>query len=236
MALQAVILAGGAGTRLRPLTLNRPKPVVPLLNVPFLRYQLGLLQAHGVTDVILSVSHLPEVIRRVMGAEPPGAARLRDVVEPEPLGTAGGVRNAADLVEGRVVVLNGDVLTDLDLGAMLAAHEARRAKASIYLTPVENPTAYGLVELEADGRVRRFLEKPGWDEVTTNTINAGVYVLERELLDWIPKGQVYSMEREFFPLLLERGVPFFGHVADGYWLDIGTTAKYLQAHQDLLAR
>jgi NDP-sugar pyrophosphorylase family protein len=135
-----------------------------------------------------------------------------------------------------VVVLNGDVLTDLDLTAMLRAHEARCAKATIYLTPVENPTAYGLVELEPDGRVHRFLEKPGWEEVTTNTVNAGVYVLERELLDWIPKGEAYSMEREFFPLLLERGVPFHGFVAPGYWLDIGTPAKYFQAQQDLLAR
>jgi NDP-sugar pyrophosphorylase family protein len=229
-----VILAGGLGTRLRPLTLHRPKPVVPLLNVPFLRYQLALLGAYGVRDVILSVSHQPDVIRRVMGSDPVGGIQLRDVVEAEPLGTAGGVRNAADLVEGRLVVLNGDILTDLDLGAMLKAHEARGAKASIYLTPVENPTAYGLVELESDGRVRRFLEKPGWDEVTANTVNAGVYVLEPELLDWVPKGQPCSMEREFFPLLLERGVPFFGHVSDGYWLDIGTAAKYLQAHQDLL--
>lgn len=234
--VQAVILAGGLGTRLRPLTLERPKPIVPLLNVPFLCYQLGLLDAHGVHDVILSVSHRPEVIRAAMAREPLGAVRLRDVVEPDPLGTAGGVRNAADLVDGRVVVLNGDVLTDLDLSAMLAAHEARGAAATIYLTPVENPTAYGLVELEPDGRVRRFLEKPGWDEVTTNTINAGVYVLERELLELIPKGQPHSMEREFFPLLLERGVPFYGFVSAGYWLDIGTPAKYLQAQQDLLAR
>jgi len=235
MALQAVILAGGMGTRLRPLTLRRPKPIVPLLNVPFLCYQLALLGAHGVRDVVLSISHLPEVIVRTLAAEPLGDVVLRDVVEAEPLGTAGGVRNAADLVEGRVVVLNGDVLTDLDLGAMLEAHEARGAKATIYLTPVENPTAYGLVELEADGRVRRFLEKPGWDEVTTDTINAGVYVLERELLEWIPKGHAYSMEREFFPMLLERGVPFYGFVSAGYWLDIGTSAKYLQAHQDLLS-
>jgi mannose-1-phosphate guanylyltransferase len=236
VSVQAVILAGGLGTRLRPLTLHRPKPVVPLLNVPFLRYQLALLGAHGVRDVILSVSHLPEVIRAVMAREPLDGVQLRDVVEAEPLGTAGGVRNAADLVEGRVVVLNGDVLTDLDLGAMLRRHEARGAGATIYLTPVENPTAYGLVELEPDGRVRRFLEKPGWDEVTTNTVNAGIYVLERELLDLIPKGQPYSVEREFFPLLLERGVPFYGFVDPGYWLDIGTPAKYLQAQQDLLAR
>jgi NDP-sugar pyrophosphorylase family protein len=232
---QAVILAGGLGTRLRPLTLHRPKPVVPLLNLPFLRYQLGLLGTHGVRDVILSVSHLPDVIRAVMAREPVDGVRLRDVVEVEPLGTAGGVRNAADLVEGRLVVLNGDVLTDVDLSAMLRAHEARGAAATIYLTPVENPTAYGLVELEPDGRVRRFLEKPGWDEVTANTINAGVYVLEREVLELIPKGQPCSIEREFFPLLLERELPFYGFVSDGYWLDIGTPAKYLQAQQDLLA-
>jgi NDP-sugar pyrophosphorylase family protein len=234
MTLQAVILAGGLGTRLRPLTLGRPKPVVPLLNVPFLCYQLGLLGAHGVRDVILSVSHRPEVIRATMAEEDLGDVHLREVVEVEPLGTAGGVRNAADLVSGRVVVLNGDVLTDVDLSAMLAAHEARGAAATIYLTPVENPTAYGLVELEPDGRVRRFLEKPGWEEVTTNTINAGVYVLERELLELIPKGEPHSIEREFFPLLLERGEPFYGYVSEGYWLDIGTPAKYLEAQQDLL--
>ncbi len=236
MALQAVILAGGMGTRLRPLTLNRPKPVVPLVNVPFLHHQLALLAAHGVTDVILSVSHLPDVIRGIMGDGHAAGVRLRYVVEEEPLGTAGGVRNAADLVEGRIVVLNGDILTDVDLGAMLAAHEARRAKASIFLTPVENPTAYGLVDLTPDGRVHRFLEKPGWDEITTNTINAGIYVLERELLELIPKGQPYSMEREFFPMLLERHLPFLGHVPRAYWLDIGTAVKYLQAHQDLLDR
>ncbi len=236
MRLQAVILAGGLGTRLRPLTLDRPKPVVPLLNVPFLCYQLGLLGAHGVRDVILSVSHRPEVIRATMAREDLGDVQLREVVEVEPLGTAGGVRNAADLVDGRVVVLNGDVLTDVDLSAMLAAHEARGAAATIYLTPVENPTAYGLVELEPDGRVRRFLEKPGWEEVTTNTVNAGVYVLEREILDLIPKGQAHSIEREFFPHLLERGVPFYGFVSEGYWLDIGTPAKYLEAQQDLLVR
>jgi mannose-1-phosphate guanylyltransferase len=236
VSVQAVILAGGLGTRLRPLTLERPKPVVPLLNVPFLAYQLSLLGAHGVRDVILSISHRAEAIRAIMARESLGKVRLRDVVEPDPLGTAGGVRNAADLVAGRVVVLNGDVLTDLDLTAMLGAHEASGAAATIHLTPVENPTAYGLVELEPGGRVRRFLEKPGWEEVTTNTINAGVYILERKLLEWIPKGEPYSIEREFFPLLLERGVPFYGFVSAGYWLDIGTPAKYFQAQQDLLTR
>ncbi len=234
--LQAVILAGGFGTRLRPLTLHRPKPIVPLLNLPFLHYQLALLAAHGVRDVILSVSHRPEAIQAVLGDGSAAGVRLRYAVEEEPLGTAGGARNAADLVEGRLVILNGDVLTDLDLSGMLAAHEARGAQATIYLTPVENPTAYGLVELDRGGRVRRFLEKPGWDEVTTDTVNAGVYVLERELLDLVPKGRACSMEREFFPDLLERGVAFFGHAAAAYWLDIGTAEKYLQAHRDLLER
>jgi mannose-1-phosphate guanylyltransferase len=235
VTVQAVILAGGLGTRLRPLTLERPKPVVPLLNVPFLAYQLGMLGAHGVRDVILSISHRSEAISAIMAQEDLGPVRLRDVVEREPLGTAGGVRNAADLVDGRVVVMNGDVLSDLDLTAMLRAHEERQAAATIHLMPVENPTAYGLVELEPDGRVRRFLEKPGWEEVTTNTVNAGVYVLERELLEWIPKNEAYSMEREFFPQLLERGARFFGFVSPGYWVDIGTPAKYFQAQQDLLA-
>jgi NDP-sugar pyrophosphorylase family protein len=239
VSVQAVILAGGLGTRLRPLTLDRPKPVVPLLNVPFLCYQLGLLGAHGVRDVILSISHRAEAIRATMAGQRLGDVRLRDVVETEPLGTAGGVRNAADLVDGRVIVLNGDVLTDLDLSAMLEVHTACGAAATIYLTPVENPTAYGLVELDPDGRVRRFLEKPGWEEVTSNavnTVNAGVYILERELLEWIPKGEPHSIEREFFPLLLERGVPFYGFVSTGYWLDIGTPVKYVQAQHDLLAR
>ena len=233
--MQAVILAGGLGTRLRPLTLNRPKPITPLCTVPFLRYQLALLRAHGVHDAILSVSHLPDAIRAVMGDGASEGARLRYVVEREPLGTAGGFRNAAELVEGRVVVLNGDVLTDLDLSAMVRFHEARGARATICLTRVEDPTVYGVVECETDGRVKRFLEKPSPDEVTTDTINAGTYIIEAELLGLIPPGTVYSMERQFFPDLLARGVPFYGWVSDAYWIDIGTAQKYRQANRDLVS-
>lgn len=234
--MQAVILAGGLGSRLRPLTLNRPKPITPLCNIPFLRYQLALLRAHGVEEVILSVSHLPDVIRAVMEDGASEGVQLRYVVEQEPLGTAGGFRNAAGLVKGRVVVLNGDILTDLDLSAMVRFHEARGARATICLTRVEDPTLYGVVELEANGRVRRFLEKPSPDEVTTDTINAGTYLIEAELLDLIPPGVVYSMERQFFPDLLARNVAFYGWVSDAYWLDIGTAQKYCQANRDLMSR
>lgn len=234
--MQAVILAGGLGTRLRPLTLSRPKPITPLCTLPFLRYQLSLLKAHGIDDVILSISHLPDAIRAVMGDGSSDGVRLRYVVEEEPLGTAGGFRNAADLVEGRVVVLNGDILTDLDLSAMVQFHGARGARATIGLTRVEDPTPYGVVECAADGRLSRFVEKPARHEVTTDTINAGTYIIEAELLNLIPTGTVYSLERHFFPDLLARRIPFYGWVSTAYWIDIGTADKYRQANRDLLSQ
>jgi mannose-1-phosphate guanylyltransferase len=230
--------------RLRPLTLARPKPVVPLLNVPFLAYQLDLLRRHGITDVILSCSFMVEEVRRVMGDGAAWGVRLRYAVETEPLGTGGGVRNAVGLLDesgdgraadGLVVVLNGDVLTDADVTAMLAFHAARRAAATIYLFPVPDPTPYGLVELGEHGRVRRFLEKPDPSEITTNTINAGIYLLDRALLTRMPEGRVVSIEREFFPGLLADGVPVFGWVPDHYWLDIGNPEKYRQGQLDLMA-
>jgi len=207
---------------------------VPLLNLPFLHYQLALLRRHGVKDVVLACSYLVESIRAVLGDGRDLGVNLRYAVEAEPLGTAGGVRNAADVTDGKLVVLNGDVLTDVDLGAMLSFHEARGARASIYLTPVEDPTPYGLVETDAGGRILRFLEKPAREQITTNTINAGIYLLDRELLELIPKAQAVSMEREFFPGLLARQVPFFGFVARAYWLDIGNPEQYRRAHVDLL--
>jgi len=175
-----------------------------------------------------------EAVQAALGDGRALGVRLRYAVEAQPLGTAGGVRNAADLTDGRLVVLNGDVLTDVDLTAMLSCHEARRARASIYLTPVEDPTPYGLVETEASGRILRFVEKPTREEITTNTINAGVYLLDRELLDLIPRGRAVSIEREFFPDLLARRAPFFGFVARAYWLDIGSPEQYRRAHLDLL--
>jgi len=233
--VQAVILAGGQGTRLLPLTLTRPKPLVPLLNVPFLHYQLDLLRQHGVRDIVLSCFDRWEMIRTTMGDGDSRGVRLRYAVEPEPLGTGGGVRNAVDLADGRVIVLNGDVLTDMDLGAMVAFHAQRGARATIALTTVDDPSQYGLVETDPDGRILRFVEKPPPGQFTARTINAGAYVLEPELLDLIPRGRAMSIEREFFPLLLTTGVPFFGWTTGAYWLDIGTPEKYRQAHLDLLA-
>ncbi len=226
--ITAVILAGGQGTRLRPLTLGTPKPIVPLLNVPFLAYQLALLRRYGITDVVLSCSYLVDEVRRAMGDGAAHGVRLSYAVETDPLGTAGGVRNAVDLVRALVVVLNGDILADLDLGAMLRFHRERGARATLYLTRVPDPTQYGLVELDSDGAIRAFVEKPAPDRVTTDTVNAGVYALDRSVVTAIPTGRAVSIERETFPGLLRDRVPFFGWVSGSYWLDIGSPAKYRQ--------
>jgi NDP-sugar pyrophosphorylase family protein len=231
---QAVILAGGQGTRLRPLTLARAKPVVPLLNRPFLAYQLALLAEHGVSDVILSCQYRVEDLRKALGDEALGV-RLRYVVEAEPLGTGGGVRNAADLASGLVFVLNGDILTDADLTAMLRLHDARGARVTIALTRVADPRQYGLVETDPAGRIERFREKPGPDEpITTDTINAGIYLIDASLLHRMPAGRAVSIEREFFPGLIADGVPCYGWTASGYWRDIGSPAAYRDAQMDLL--
>ncbi|HUF94075.1 MAG TPA: NDP-sugar synthase [Candidatus Limnocylindria bacterium] len=230
-----MILAGGQGTRLRPLTLARAKPVVPLLNRPFLAYQLALLREHGVTDVILACSYRVDDVRAALGEAEHLGVRLRYVIEAEPLGTGGGIRNAADLTAGTVFVLNGDVLSDVDLSAMRDFHEARGSRTTIYLTRVADPRAYGLVETAPDGRLLRFREKPGPDEViTTDTINAGVYLIDADLLGRMPRNQVVSIEREFFPALIADGIPAYGWLADTYWRDIGSPKAYREAQADLL--
>jgi NDP-sugar pyrophosphorylase family protein len=232
--MRAVILAGGEGTRLRPLTLTTPKPVVPVVDRPFLRHQLDLLAGAGVRDVVFSVAYRPERVAAVFGDGSAFGMRIRYAVEETPLGTGGAVRHALDLLDERTIVLNGDVLTDVDLPGVVAAHEARRASATILLTPVANPSAYGLVETDPDGRVRRFLEKPRPDQVTTDTINAGVYVIETRVLEMMEPAVNVSIERVFFPALLARGDLVLGPVHRGYWIDIGTPEKYLQVHRDIL--
>ena len=233
--MKAILLAGGKGTRLRPLTVHTPKPIVPIFNRPFLYYQLDLLrQVPEIDEAILSLNYQPRRIEEIFGEGEGLGLRLRYVVEPMPLGTGGAIRYAGDQLTESVVVFNGDVLTQVDLGAVLRLHRERRAKATIVLTPVENPRAYGLVETDARGNVQRFLEKPGEDEITCNTINAGIYVLEPETFDRIPKDTAWSIERSYFPSLIERGETFVAYVYDGYWIDIGTPAKYLQVHRDIM--
>ena len=233
--MKAILLAGGKGTRLRPLTVHTPKPIVPIFNRPFLYYQIDLLrQVPEIDEAILSLNYQPRRIEEIFGDGDGLGLKLRYVVEPIPLGTAGAVRYAGDSLTESVVVFNGDVLTQVDLRAVLQLHRERKAKATIVLTPVENPRAYGLVETDARGNVQRFLEKPGEDEITCNTINAGIYVLEPDTFDRIPKETAWSIERSYFPSLIERGETFVAYVYDGYWIDIGTPAKYLQVHRDIM--
>lgn len=233
--MKAILLAGGKGTRLRPLTLHTPKPIVPIFSRPFLHYQLDLLrQIPEITEVILSLNYQPRRIEEVFGNGADLGINIRYLVEPSPLGTGGAIKFAEPHLDGPVIVFNGDVLTQIDLSAVLMLHRERKAKATIVLTPVANPSAYGLVETEADGSVRRFLEKPNPDEITCDTINAGIYVLEPETFDRIPKDTTYSIERVYFPSLVERKETFVAYVYRGYWIDIGTPAKYMQVHRDIM--
>ena len=232
--MKAVILAGGEGTRLRPLTLTTPKPVVPVVDRPFLRHQLDLLRRTNVTEVVFSLAYRPERIQAVFGDGSSLGMHIHYAVEETPLGTGGAVKNAEPLLDDTTIVFNGDVLTDVDLRRVVADHLATRAAATLVLTPVPNPAAYGLVEFDESGRVRRFLEKPKPSEITTDTINAGIYVLETSTLELMPAATNHSIERAFFPDLLSRGDLVRAHVHAGYWIDIGTPEKYLQLHRDVL--
>ena len=230
--MQALVLAGGEGTRLRPLTLSVPKPVMPLAGRPFLTFMLDWLDRHGVEEAILSCGFLSDAVERVLGERYSGIA-LRYVVEEEPLGTAGPVRLAADmgLVGERLLVLNGDALTDIDLTAEIAQHEATGATATLALVAVGDTTSYGVVPTADDLRVEAFLEKTA--APPTNRINAGAYVLQREVVERIPAGRAASFELEIFPALIGQGL--YGYLAEGYWIDIGTPERYLEATYDLLA-
>ena len=233
--MKAILLAGGMGSRLRPLTIHTPKPIVPIFNRPFLNYQIDLLKkVPEIDEIILSLNYQPRRIEEVLGDGSALGIRLRYVVEPAPLGTAGAVKYATGDLTESVVVFNGDVLTQIDLAAVIRLHRERKARATIVLTPVENPSAYGLVETDPEDNVRRFVEKPGVDHITTNHINAGIYVLEPDSFDRIPGGVPWSIERSYFPSLVERGDTFVAYIYDGYWIDIGTPEKYTQVHRDIM--
>jgi mannose-1-phosphate guanylyltransferase len=237
--MQALILAGGEGTRLRPLTINTPKPIVPIGNEPFLLRQIQSLKNAGVTDITLSTGYQPLAIQNTLGDGASYGVQLRYLVETAPMGTAGAYKFAERFLHTSTIVLNGDILTDIDLSEVARRHRQSDSTATIVLTRVDNPSVYGLVESDAESNVLRFLEKPKAEDLAAlniNTVNAGIYILEPRVLDYIPAGENYSFEYQLFPALLENRENFRAFIAeDDYWLDIGTPQRYLQAHYDLIA-
>jgi NDP-sugar pyrophosphorylase family protein len=234
--MKAVILAGGEGTRLRPLTLRLPKPTAPIADRPLLQHQLDLLARASVREVVFSLAYQPQRIQAVFGDGSAFGKKIHYAVEETPLGTGGAVKNAEPFLDDTTIVFNGDILIDVDLEKVVADHRRLKASATLVLTPVENPAAYGLVETDADGRVQRFTEKPkDPSQIKTNNINAGIYILETRTLELMPPATNYSIERGFFPALLSRGDFVRAHVHRGYWIDIGTPEKYLQVHRDILS-
>ncbi|WP_058044213.1 sugar phosphate nucleotidyltransferase [Streptomyces roseifaciens] len=236
---EAVLLVGGKGTRLRPLTLNTPKPMVPAAGVPFIAHQLARARAAGVGHVVLATSYLAEVFEPYFGDGTAHGLRLTYVTEKEPLGTGGAIRSAAEALttgpRGPVLVFNGDILTGLDIRGLLRRHEQARADVTLHLTRVADPRAFGLVPTDADGRVLAFTEKPGRpEEIVTDQINAGAYVFRRDVIDTIPAGRPVSVERETFPGLLASGALLHGVVDASYWLDLGRPASFVQASADLV--
>ena len=232
--MQAVVLVGGEGTRLRPLTLTQPKPALALVDRPFIRYMVHWLGRHGIDEVVMACGFKAKSLRAALGDSVPGGPEIRYIQEDEPLGTAGPVRLAADegLLGDRFMVLNGDVLTDLDLTALQRQHDETGAVITLGLHPVDDPTSYGLVRRADDGVVLGFLEKPDSAEIDTDEVSAGAYVIERQVLDLIPAGRAVSIEREVFPRLVGQGL--YGRRLEGYWMDIGTPQRYLQATWDIL--
>ncbi len=236
-SMQALILAGGKGTRLKPLTLCTPKSIVPIGNKPFILRQISSLKKAGITNIILSLNYHPSCIEHILGDGADFDVDLKYVIEPNPLGTAGAYKYAEKFIDMTTIVLNGDILTDIDLGRVVDSHRKNGASATIVLTKVDDPSAYGLVEIGDDRKVLSFTEKPEAKTLTNpvvNTINAGIYILEPSVLDLIPEAENYSFENQLFPSLLETEQAFYGCVVEDYWIDIGTPQRYLQAHYDLI--
>src|SRR3954447_18447 len=232
--MRAVVMAGGEGTRLRPLTSNQPKPMVPIVGKPCMEHILELLRDHGFQEIVVTVAFLPQSIRSYFGDGSSLGVEIEYSVEETPLGTAGSVRLASDRLEDTTLIISGDALCDIDLTQLVEFHRERNAAVTIGLKSVENPLEFGIVVTDEDGRVERFLEKPSWGQVFSDTINTGIYVLEPEVLRHIPTDRPYDFSKELFPLLLEMGRPIYGHVCDGYWQDIGNLDQYRQANADAL--
>ena len=232
--MKAVVMAGGEGTRLRPLTSNQPKPMVPVVGKPCMEHILDLLRGHGFEDVIVTLAFLPQAIKSHFGNGEELEMSIEYSLEESPMGTAGSVRLAATRLDGTFLVISGDALTDFDLGEIVAFHREKGAAATIALKAVPNPLEFGIVVTDEDGRIERFLEKPSWGQVFSDTINTGIYVLEPDVLKHVPDDRPYDFSKELFPHLLEMGLPLYGYVCDGYWQDIGNLDQYRQANTDAL--
>lgn len=232
--MKAVIMAGGEGTRLRPLTSNIPKPMLPLVNKPMMEHIIGLLRDNDITDIVVTVAFMPSAIRNYFGDGSEFGVNIVYASEETPLGTAGSVRNAMEHLDDTFLVISGDVLTDMDLGQVIRAHHERDAFATIGLVRVDNPLEYGIVIADEDGSIERFLEKPTWGQVFSDTINSGIYVLDPHVFDWIAPDQPVDFSSDVFPRLLDEGKGVYGSIMDGYWEDVGTLDAYLRAHKDIL--
>ncbi|NLM37306.1 MAG: NTP transferase domain-containing protein [Firmicutes bacterium] len=232
--MKAIVMAGGKGTRLRPLTCKQPKPMVPIAGRPMVEYILALLQQYRFTEIGMTLFYLPDLITNYFGDGREFGVDLRYFVEETPLGTAGSVKNAEAFLDETFLVISGDALTDINLAEAAVFHRARGALVTIVLTKVATPLDYGVVITEEDGRIKRFLEKPGWGEVFSDTVNTGIYLIEPEVFRYYEKDQEVDFSKDLFPLLLRAGAPLYGYVAAGYWSDVGNLAQYRQANYDLL--
>lgn len=232
--MKAVLMAGGEGTRLRPLTCERPKPMVPIANRPVMEHILTLLTENGFTEIIITLRYLAQSVQDYFGDGTDFGVHITYSVEDTPLGTAGSVRQIQRFLDDTFLIISGDTLTDIDLAKMVEFHRRNQAAVTIALTRVENPLEYGVVITDAEGRIQRFLEKPGWGQVFSDTINTGIYVLEPDVLNYLDPGQAYDFSKDLFPLLLRRKAPLYGYKATGYWCDVGNLGQYLQANQDAL--
>ncbi len=227
-------MAGGKGTRLRPLTCGRPKPMVPVINRPMMEHIIMLLKRHNITDICSTLFYMPEVIKEYFGDGTEFNVNMSYFVEETPLGTAGSVKNAEKSLDDTFLVISGDALTDINLQEAIAFHRLKGAIATIILTRVKTPLEYGIVITEEDGRIKQFLEKPGWSQVFSDTVNTGIYILEPEVLSLFDKGEPFDFSKDLFPILLKKGAPLYGYVSTGYWSDIGNIDQYRESHYDFL--
>ena len=232
--MKAVVMAGGEGTRLRPLTSNQPKPMVPIVGKPCMEHIIELLKKHDFDDIVVTLAFMPQAIRGYFGAGESQGVPIRYSVEESPMGTAGSVKLAEDALDEPFLVISGDALCDIDLSALVRFHQEKEALVTIGLVSVDNPLEFGIVVTDEDGRIERFLEKPSWGQVFTDTINTGIYVLDPEVLRHVPEDRPFDFSKELFPLLLEMGRPLYGYVAEGYWQDIGNLDQFRQANFDAL--